>query len=205
MRFVKLLQALVAVAALSHVCATMAQSDPWAASYRLEKSGQYADAFAAIAPLLAREPGNEFAVMRSAWLLYLQGKHAEAENRYQRAAQLNSHSMEAVLGMMLAQMGQYRWADAMKAGRKVLEQSRWDYTAHVRIMICEEAMSRWGELAKHASDVAARYPTDATVLVYWARAEAALRNTSKARKLYGQVLERIPEHLEAIKYVRSSP
>jgi hypothetical protein len=87
----------------------------------------------------------------------------------------------------------------------VLSESQWNYTAHVRIMIGEEALSRWEDLAKHAAEVSARYPTDATILVYWARAEAALKHTRKARELYAQVLERVPGHIEASTYIRNVP
>jgi tetratricopeptide (TPR) repeat protein len=183
----------------------LAQKDPWAESYRLEALGKYADAQAALEPLWARQPNHEFMVIRSAWLSYLQGRHAEAEKGYLRAYELNPRSLEALLGVMLPQMAQYRWVEAITAGRKVLDESRWNYTAHVRIMICEEAMSRWSDLARHAAEVSARYPTDATLLVYWARAEAALRNTAKAKSLYNQVLERIPGHIEATKFIKNNP
>jgi tetratricopeptide (TPR) repeat protein len=198
---------LACVLSLSLLCAApvLAQKDPWAESYRLESLHKYAEAQAAMESLSASQPNNDFLVMRSAWLSYLQGRYAEAEKGYLRASELNPRSLEALLGVMLPQMAQYRWIDAMKAGRKVLDESRWDYTAHVRIMICEEAMSRWSDLAKHAAEVSARYPTDATLLVYWARAEAALRNTAKAKSLYNQVLERVPGHIEAIKFIKNNP
>lgn len=182
-----------------------AQQDPWAESYRLEYIGKYAEAQALIEPLAARQPINEFAIMRSAWLLHLQGKYAEAEKRYLRAVEVNPRSLEAKLGLMLPQMALYRWNDVIQSGRKVLSESQWNYTAHVRIMIGEEALSRWEDLSKHAAEVSARYPTDATILVYWARAEAALKRTRKARELYAQVLERVPGHIEASTYIRNVP
>ena len=184
--------------------AAQAQTDAWAASYRLESTGQYAEAQAQIAALAAKQPANEFAVIRSAWLAYLQGKYGEAETSYLKARQLNPRSVEALLGLMLPQMAQYRWLDAIETGRKVLAENAWDYTAHVRIMACEEALSRWDALAKHAAELSTRFPADATALVYWARAESALRNTSKARQLYTQVLERFPSHAEAARYLKGA-
>lgn len=195
----------LAFAALLAASMVGAQPDPWSESYRLEYLGKHADALALIEPFANRQPVNEFAILRSAWLLHLQGKYAEAEKRYQRAAEVNPRSLEAKLGMMLPQMALYRWNDAIQSGRKVLADSPWNYTAHVRIMISEEALSRWEDLAKHAAEVSARYPADATVLVYWARAEAALKRTRKAKELYGQVLERVPGHIEASTYIRNVP
>jgi tetratricopeptide (TPR) repeat protein len=207
MKLLKLIQPLgtVLVTTAFLMPAAWAQQDAWSESYRLEYAGKYAEAQAPIEPLAVRQPNNEFAIMRTAWLLHLQGKYAEAEKRYMKAAEVNPRSLEASLGMMLPQMAQYRWADAIKTGRKILTDSPWDYNAHVRIMVCEEAMSRWDDLAKHAAEVSTRYPTDATVLVYWARAQAALHNTRKAKELYGQVLERFPAHVEATKFIKNNP
>jgi tetratricopeptide (TPR) repeat protein len=193
-----------ALAAALPVTAAFAQADPWSESYRLEYIGKNVEAQALIEPIATRQPVNEFAIMRTAWLLHLQGKYAEAEKRYLRAAEVNPRSLEARLGVMLPQMALYRWNDAILAGRKVLAESPWNYTAHARIMICEEALSRWEDLSKHAAEVSARYPSDATVLVYWARAEAALKRTRKARELYAQVLERVPGHIEAGNYLKNN-
>ena len=195
---------LAALASALAIAGAHAQQDPWSESYRLEALGKYAEAQAQIAPFAVRQPAHEFAMLRSAWLLYLQARHAESEALYQKVLGANPRSIEAALGLMLPQMAQYRWADATKSGRRALAESPWDYTAHVRLMICEEATSRWDELAKHAAEVSHRYPSDATVLVYWARAESALRNTRRARELYAQVLERVPAHAEASKYLKGT-
>lgn len=200
-----LARTVVALAALFLAPAASAQQDPWSESYRLEYLGKYADALALIEPFANRQPVNEFAIMRSAWLLHLQGRYAEAEKRYLRAAEVNPRSLEARLGVMLPLMALYRWNDAIQSGKKVLSESPWNYTAHVRIMISEEALSRWEDLSKHAAEVSARYPTDATVLVYWARAEAALKRTRKAKEIFAQVLERVPGHIEASSYIKNVP
>lgn len=182
-----------------------AQADPWAESYKLEAARKYAEAQAQVEKVVARQPSNDFAVMRVAWLSYLQGQHVESEKHYRRAIEINTKSIEARLGLMLPLIAQYRWADATKVGREVLAVSPWDYYAHTRLMICEEATSRWDDLAKHAAEVAARYPSDATALVYWARAESALGNPRQAKTIFTQVLERYPTHDEAMRYVRANP
>ncbi len=195
----------LAFAALLVTPTVGAQQDPWSESYRHEYVGKFAEALALIEPIANRQPTNEFAIMRSAWLLHLQGKYVEAEKRYLRAAEVNPRSLEAKLGVMLPQMALYRWNDAIQSGRKVLADSPWNYTAHIRIMVCEEALSRWEDLAKHAAEVSARFPADATSLVYWARAEAAQKRTRKAKELFAQVLERVPGHIEASTYIKNVP
>lgn len=191
--------------ALVMASAAQAQQDPWSESYRLEKAGRHADAQALVEPLATRQSPHEFALLRSGWLLYLQGRYREAEERYLRAAEVNPRSVEAWRGAMLPQMALFKWSDALKSGQRVTAANSWDYIANIRIMICEEAMSRWGDLARHAAAMSARYPSDATVLVYGARAAVAMRDRRKAREMYAQVIERIPGHVEATKFIESDP
>jgi cytochrome c-type biogenesis protein CcmH/NrfG len=87
----------------------------------------------------------------------------------------------------------------------VIATSRWDYTAHLRLLTCEEAEKKWEELAHHAAEVVARYPSEATLLVYLARAEAWQGHVDPAKEAYSKVLERIPAHYEASAYLNKNP
>jgi len=71
-------------------------------------------------------------------------------------------------------------------------------------MICEEGQQQWKSLAVHAAAISQRYPTDATILVYLARANSHLGKISSARATYKKILERIPNHLEAKQYLNKN-
>ncbi|MBI3393266.1 MAG: hypothetical protein HY039_08765 [Nitrospirae bacterium] len=180
-------------------------NDPWAQSYKLEQGGLYAQAAAVLDPLVARQPPHEFALLRHAWLNYLQGSHNEAVHKYTAALKVNPRSLDARLGLTLPLLAQQRWGEAAYHAKQVLAVSPWDYLANVRLMICEEGERKWEDLAKHAAEVALRYPADATVLVYLARAEAWLGHAGKAKTAYLQVLERIPGHVEATNFLKRNP
>ncbi len=60
------------------------------------------------------------------------------------------------------------------------------------------------ELVPHAASVAAAYPSDATSLIYLARARAWQRNVAGAKQAYSKVLERYPQNEEARAYLKSS-
>jgi cytochrome c-type biogenesis protein CcmH/NrfG len=186
------------LAILAQAC-SLATAEVWRESYALEASGQYAQAAARIESY-AR--GNDFALLRLAYLAYLQGKHEDAVRGYQRALEANPQSLDAPLGMMLPLMAQARWREAAEQARRVIQQSAWHYTAHVRLMACEEAEKQWKTLADHAREVARRYPSDATPWVYLGRAEAALGNTKNAVEAYARVQQIMPEHAEAAKYLQ---
>jgi cytochrome c-type biogenesis protein CcmH/NrfG len=56
-------------------------------------------------------------------------------------------------------------------------------------------------LQEHAERLTERYPSDATVWVYLARAHAWQRHVREAREAYGKVLDRYPGHMEATRYL----
>lgn len=176
----------------------------WRDSYALESSGKYVQAAAALEPLLREAPNHELALMRRAWLNYLQGRMTESMRDYNQVLFINSSSLEARLGMTLPLMAQKRWSEAASEARKVIAVSAWDYTAHLRLLICEEGDKRWDEMARHAAQLVARYPSDTNFLVYLARAEAWRGNTRAAKIAYGLVQERMPNHGEAANYLKNT-
>ena len=174
----------------------MAQ-DPWAESYRLESEGNYEAAAQALSLIVQNDSAHEFAVLRTAWLKYLDGDYNAAIRDYRLALKLNDQSFEAQLGMTLPLLAQQRWREAAATAQEVIKVAPWNYYAHIRLMVAEEGMRQWQSLARHARTVAARYPSDATILVYLARAEARQGNIDTARDIYADILERVPAHNEA--------
>jgi tetratricopeptide (TPR) repeat protein len=176
-------------------------ADPWSESYRLEFLGQYGAAAQVLEPFLKQTPVNEFAVLRHGWLKYLEGNYNAAIRDYQTAININAESLDALLGMTLPLLAQQRWREAASFTGKALKIAPWNYYAHVRLMVAEEGQKQWKTLAKHAQQAVAHYPSDATFFVYLARAQAQLGKKQEARAAYRQVLERVPEHLEAMKFL----
>jgi tetratricopeptide (TPR) repeat protein len=179
---------------------TASATDPqlaqaFAASYRLEAKKSYGEA---AKPLeTAAKAGNDFAQLRLGWLAYLQGKYDVSEQAYAVVVERRPSALEARLGRMLPLMAAKRWEDAMAEGLAVLQLSAWDYTAHTRLLACEEALEQWDKVETRATSLAIVYPSDPTALVYLARAKAQLGDTAAARHAYQQVLERVPANVEA--------
>jgi tetratricopeptide (TPR) repeat protein len=182
-------------------CAAQSATDPWAESYRLEALTQYDSAAKALEPVLKKNPQHEFAILRHGWLNYLRGAHNEAIADYQKALDINPTSLDARLGLMLPLIAQQRWREVASHAEKVLAVAPWNYYAHVRLMISEEGERKWDSLEKHALRVSQHYPSDATVLVYLARAYVWQKKDKEARRAYEQVLERVPNHIEALQYL----
>lgn len=194
---------LIALALMLHPATAAAEDSFWSESYRQEALGKYADAMDSINTWLKMHPKHEFGIMRRGWLNYLQGKYNASIKDYRSAISLNDKSLEARLGVMLPLMAQNKWREALVYGQQIIAIAPWNYYAHVRLLRCEEALEQWSTLANHAHQVFLRYPSDATIIVYIARAHDKLGNTKSAIKAYEDVLERVPGHVEASQYISS--
>jgi len=175
----------------------------WATSYALEANGQYEQAAALMVPAMDHGSASEYALLRYGWLNYLQGNYNDAIRAYKRALERNNRSIDARLGITLPLLAQKRWREASRYLNQVLAQSPFNYTAHIRLMICEEGQRKWESLATHAKNIAAYYPTDATPLVYLARAYAWQGKRKEAGDTYARVLIRFPTHVEAMRFLKT--
>lgn len=205
MQFYGFLISLVATLAAQNALAQSDLTVAWQDSYKQEAEGKYRQAVASIELILRESPTHEFALMRRAWLNYLQGQHNDALDDYSRILAINPKSIEARQGMTLTLMAQKRWREAALEAHRAIAISAWDYTSHLRMMICEEAEHQWEDLERHATALSAHYPADAAALVYLARAEAWQGNVKGARAAYAKVLERVPAHMEAGAYLKNNP
>lgn len=173
----------------------------WSKSYQLEAAHQYAGSLAALDELRVNGVDTELLMLRRGWLNYQLGQYNDSADWYKRALERNSESMDALLGLTLPLLAQQRWREAALYAQQALQLSRHDYTATLRLIVAEEGMRDWQSMKKHAEILAEYYPSDATALVYLARANVWLGNASEARKVYCDVLTRSPGHLQATAYL----
>lgn len=181
--------------------ANAANSDFWSKSYKYEAEGKYLEAAAVIEKNLNRSSDKEFALIRYAWLSYLLGNYDDSIANYQKAIAINQESIDAKLGITLPLLAKQSYSKTKRYAKQVLEVSPWNYTAHMKIMLCEQAQKRWATLKNHAANLSKHYPTDTTVLVFLARAYAKLDEADSAVDIYKKVLIRYPDHYEALNYI----
>ena len=176
-----------------------AGTDPWKESYRLENLFQYD---AALTALNNVSGDDELLLLRRGWLNYLKGSHSKAIEYYKKAINKNSKSLDARLGIILPLLAQQRWREAELNANNALAIAPWNYYAHIRLMEAEQALKQWQQLATHAQAVHEHYPSDASVLIYLARAQQRLGNHDAARSAYQKVLELLPDNFEASEFVK---
>lgn len=176
-------------------------SSAWSKSYLMESQGNYKQASEALLPKIQNSVKSEFALLRYAWLKYMEGDFNSSIQHYKDAISYNPNSLDARLGIMLPLMAQGRWREATLYGEQIISIAPWQYYAHVRIMACEAAQLLWHKLEKHAQLVNERYPSDVTVLLYLARAKSNLNKSKEAVAIYKKALEVVPSNTEALQYV----
>ncbi len=172
----------------------------WADSHALQQKGEFGRA----AEVLQQDPAtrrDEYAQLRIAYLNYLGGHHNEAIHFYEQALKRNPDSIDARLGITLPLMVQQRWRQVKAQMKQLLRFAPWHYSAHIKLMIAEEALADWPALARHARSLTKAYPSDASSWVYLARANLWLGKKEQAKKAYREVLKRIPGHVEAAGYL----
>ncbi|THB65662.1 MAG: hypothetical protein D6B27_08090 [Gammaproteobacteria bacterium] len=186
---------------LFSLLAAAEKADIWSESYKYEAAGKYSEAAALIEKNLNTVSDKEFANIRFAWLSYMLGNYDDSIRYYRKALSINSSSIDARLGITLPYLAKQECAKVTRYAGQVIEASPWNYTAHVRLMMCEQSRKQWATLKDHAQRISSRYPTDATILVYLARSYANLGKTDEAKKNYKRILIRYPGHIEAINYI----
>ena len=179
-----------------------ADDSVWKRSHDMEAKGDYEGAAAIIKPWAASD--DEYAILRYAYLKYMQGEYNESIEYYEKAIELNPKSLSAKLGITLPQIAQGRWRQVKIYTRQVLVRSDWNYTAHLRLMMAEEGTKKWHTLGKHAGKLVEIYPGDSAAYVYLARANAWQGDESVAKAAYEEVLHRSPDHLEADTYLKEN-
>ncbi|MBF0110169.1 MAG: tetratricopeptide repeat protein [Magnetococcales bacterium] len=174
----------------------------FAKSYTLETASRFADAAEILLPLQdTRGSDRELVLLRLGWLHYLQGKHNDAIHFYRLAIRANSRSIDALLGITLPLLAQQRHREAGAFAESVLTLSHLNQTALQRLLVADEGQKLWNDLLTHATTLATHYPSDTNALVYMARAHLWLNQPKQAREAYLNVLNRIPNHIEANAYL----
>lgn len=194
----KIVKFFMLLAFLNYTSNIYADTTPWQESYRLEALYQYD---AALSSLKGITSNNELILLRRGWLNYLKGSHSKSIDNYKKALGKNNKSLDARLGIILPLLAQQRWREASLNANKVLKIAPWNYYAHTRLMVAEQALKQWKQLQKHAKTAHQHFPSDSTYIVYLARANQKLGNKNKAQAWYKKLLELAPDNFEAKQYL----
>ena len=193
---------LLVIVTLSPQC--FADPAVWIESYTLEQKGEYDKAADILKPLTKEPESAEFAIMRTAWLNYLNGNHGQSILNYRKSIKTNEESIEARVAILSPLAAQHRWKEVAVIATEVLDLSPWNYQAHLFLMQSRNNAGDWGKLKEQAINLTVKYPSSIDPWVFLARAHHHERHLEEAVKAYQQVLRRYPSNIEANIYLKES-
>jgi len=174
-----------------------AVGDIYQRSYDQEATQLYVQALTGFETMPAAEKGSYAYNVRRAWLLYVNGRHAEAVAAYDDALAKAPASAEAQLGKMLPLMALRRWADVDAAARLVLASSPHNYLAESRQAWALYNLGRFADAHKAYAALVQLYPADVDMRAGMAWSLLKLGKSTDAAAEFRRVLELAPRHATA--------
>lgn len=132
----------------------------WKRSYALEAAGKYQQAIDALAQASTSEQSKYLYHLRTAWLFYLSGRHAESVAAYAKANEAAPDSVEARIGGLLPLMALKRWQDAEQWAKDVLRIEPGNYLASRRLALILFNLGRFDAAEQQYQRVLDHYPSD---------------------------------------------
>ena len=135
--------------------------------------------------------------LRRGWLLYLNGRYADAVEAYQAAVSRAEASVEARLGMTLPLMALRRWPEAEQVCREVLNLAPGNYLGMSRLAYVLFSEGKFTEAEMAYRDVLEQYPADNDMRSGLGWSLLRQGRTDDATSAFSEVLRTVPGHVSA--------
>jgi len=197
---VKTIPVLLATLMLTAWSGTLAAQDQGSAadlyrrSYAAESKGDYDEALDLMKRVHVPRSGGYVLHLRTGWLLYLNGKHAQAVVEYRKASRLKPAAIEPLLGVMLPLMAERKWKEAMRVGLAVLEKAPADFTAQSRIAYIRYQQGRYPEAEKWYRKALEGYPSNVEMRTGLGWSLLRQNRFKEAEHEFRSVLNVAPDH-----------
>ncbi|MBU2551615.1 MAG: tetratricopeptide repeat protein [Proteobacteria bacterium] len=158
----------------------------WNSSYQFAAGGKYISAIQALKPVY--KDSDYLVVLRIGYLNYLQGDFAESIRQYTKATQIEPRAVEPWLGLILPQLAQKDYKNAVKTGLAALKLDPNNYTALSKLAFACYYDGDFTQAAKYYQKTVELFPSDLLMRngLAWALLKAGRKDQSKAQ--FTQVL-----------------
>lgn len=172
-------------------------ADLYRASYAAEAKGQPAVALESMKQIGSKAGRSYFVEIRSGWLAYLAGRHADSEKAYRAAIAANGDSVEAKLGLTLPLLAQKKWRELEKACRDVLKKDPANAVARARLAHAYYSLGNYPDAATQYRSLVKEYPSELDHQTGLGWAVARMGRVAEGKKLFKQVLDVSPDNANA--------
>jgi len=166
-------------------------------SFSLETSGAYAAALDRMDQAAASGETGYLLHLRRGWLLYLNGKYADAVVAYEAAIAEQPRSAEAMAGLTLPLMALRRWSDAEAACLNLLKVAPGNYLGMSRLAWVQFSAGQYAEAEAAYRNVLIQYPSDNDMRAGLGWSLLRQGRSAEAREAFKAVLRTVPGHVSA--------
>ena len=166
-------------------------------SFTLESAGSYAAALDRMDQLQADGDDTYLTHLRRGWLLYLNGRYADAVEAYSAAVARERGSIEARTGMTLPLMALKRWTDAEHTCDEILGIAPGNYLGQSRRAWVLFSAGRFADSEAAYAAVLQQYPADNDMRAGLGWSLLRQGKKAEARAAFEEVLHSVPGHVTA--------
>jgi tetratricopeptide (TPR) repeat protein len=168
-------------------------------SYAFERAGDFSHAMERMVQVFKQSPSDYFVNLRLGYLFYTLKKYKNSADHYERAVQLNTASIEPLLGLTQVYLASETYDKVIKACSSILQKDPRNYTALQRLITSEIRLKDYAHADAHAGEALKLYPTDAIYLEQRAFALKELGKANDAKAILSTLLLVSPQN----EYARS--
>lgn len=176
------------------ITTTLHYREEFKRSYQAEAAGKTDEALSAMQGLAAIDARNYLVNLRTGWLYYSKGEHAEAEKAYRAAIKSMPSSVEARLGLTLPLMALGRWDELETVTMQIVRVDQGNYYANLRLIYAMRMQRKFDAAQVVINRMQAWYPTDVNLLVEQAFLQLATGNREEAKETFRAILVVNPNH-----------
>lgn len=157
-------------------------------SVQYEANKNYKQALSALEKIYSDNAKDYFINLRMGWLYYNLQNYDKSENYYRIATELNTKSVEAMIGLIYPLAAKERWKEVEALYQKILKIDGMNYTANLRMGQMLLYRADYTGAKKYLERIYYVYQSDYELNLYFGWVMYYLGDKNNAREMFLRVL-----------------
>lgn len=157
-------------------------------SVQYEANKNYKQALSALEKIYSDNAKDYFINLRMGWLYYNLQNYDKSENYYRIATELNTKSVEAMIGLIYPLAAKERWKEVETLYQKILKIDGMNYTANLRMGQMLLYRADYTGAKKYLERIYYVYQSDYELNLYFGWVMYYLGDKNNAREMFLRVL-----------------
>lgn len=157
-------------------------------SVQYEKNKNYQQALSVLEKIYSDNAKDYFVNLRMGWLYYNLQNYDKSEKYYRLAAEINSKSVEAMIGLTYPLAAKEQWKEVEALYQKILKIDGMNYTANLRLGQMYLYRSDYTGAKKYLERIYYVYQSDYELNLYFGWVMYYLGDKNNAREMFTRVL-----------------